>query len=112
MVYVGHLKCPGRKAMRVRLPPSAPFFLDMKEKYAIKRSGIAGLGVFSIAPISQGETVRTFTGTSYDLLGMLRLVDSGDEAGSDPLGVDHNEYLDLDEVSRTFNHSCQLNCYL
>lgn len=84
----------------------------MAEKYVITRSGIAGKGVFATQPIPDGEVVRQFTGTSYDLRGILAIIDAGEEAGADPLGVDDDEYLDLDETSRTFNHSCEPNCYL
>lgn len=84
----------------------------MQEKYRVQKSGIAGKGVFATVPIRKGELVRQFTGMSMNLGEMLRLVDEGKEAGSDPLGVDNDEYLDLDETSRTFNHSCDPNCYL
>lgn len=84
----------------------------MREKYAVARSSIAGKGVFATAPIKQGETVRMFTGASYDLVGILRRIEEGKEAGADPLGVDDDEYFDLDEISRTFNHSCNPNCFM
>jgi hypothetical protein len=43
---------------------------------------------------------------------ILRRVDAGDEEASDPLGIADEEYLDLDELSRTFNHSCAPNAYI
>lgn len=43
---------------------------------------------------------------------MFRAVDSGRENSSDPLLIGEDLYLDLDELSRTFNHSCNPNTYV
>jgi hypothetical protein len=39
-------------------------------------------------------------------------VEDGSESPSDPLQVDIDLYIDLDEVSRSFNHSCDSNAFV
>jgi SET domain-containing protein len=40
------------------------------------------------------------------------LVGEGKEQPSDPFQIDDNEYLDLEETSRSFNHSCDPNIFV
>ncbi|MBI3544348.1 MAG: SET domain-containing protein-lysine N-methyltransferase [Deltaproteobacteria bacterium] len=43
---------------------------------------------------------------------MFRAVDGGRENSADPLLIGADRYLDLDELSRTFNHSCNPNAFI
>lgn len=78
----------------------------------IKRSPIAGKGVFAEKDFTQNELICELTGEECSIEEMIRRVDADEEEGSDPLGVDDETYLDLDEISRTFNHSCAPNAYI
>lgn len=53
-----------------------------------------------------------FHGELCDLAEVIRRADSGKEAPSDPLQIGDDIYLDLDELSRTFNHSCEPNAFV
>lgn len=78
----------------------------------VKKSKIAGKGVFAASDIEQGKTICFFQGEEINLDEMIRRVDEGLENGSDPLGIGEELYLDLDELSRTFNHSCNPNAFI
>lgn len=78
----------------------------------IKKSKIAGNGVFSNKEIKSGQTIYFLEGELCTLDEVIRRVNEGKEEPSDPLEVDDEEYLDLDEISRTFNHSCEPNSYI
>lgn len=41
-----------------------------------------------------------------DVFDLVARVNSGKERANDPLQVGRRTYIDLDDVSRTFNHSC------
>jgi len=78
----------------------------------IKKSKISGKGVFASVDIKKGETICFLQGEEISLKEMIRRVDKGMENGSDPLGIGKELYLDLDELSRTFNHSCDPNAFI
>jgi uncharacterized protein len=79
----------------------------MKENnIEIRKSGISGIGVFAKTLIKKGDRICFMKGELCSIDEMIRRVDEDIEEGSDPLGVDDEIYLDLDELSRTFNHSC------
>src|SRR3989338_9089783 len=78
----------------------------------IRKSKIAGEGVFTDIDIKKEQTICFFEGVQCTLGEMISLVDEGKEEGSDPLGIDDEIYLDLDELSRTFNHSCNPNTFI
>lgn len=82
------------------------------EKFLIKKSAIAGNGVFAGASIKKGERICFLTGEACTLDEIIRRVNAGTEAPSDPLLISDEEYLDLDEPSRTFNHSCDPNGFV
>ena len=62
--------------------------------------------------IKGGETICFLNGESCTLDEVLQRVNDGREAASDPLGVGVDEYLDLEENARTFNHSCEPNSFI
>ena len=84
----------------------------MNDLFEIKESKIAGNGVFSLKKIERGQTICFLTGELCTLDEVIRRCNKGIEEPSDPLEVEDEEYLDLDEVSRTFNHSCNPNSYI
>lgn len=51
-------------------------------------------------------------GEIIDLNEMIRRVENNEEKGSDPLGIDDELYIDMDEIPRAINHSCNPNAFL
>ena len=80
--------------------------------FEIKRSTIAGKGVFAIQNIYRNKTITFLDGELCSLREIIKRVKEGDEHISDPLAVAEEEYIDLDEISRTFNHSCNPNAFI
>lgn len=78
----------------------------------IMRSTIAGHGVFATQPIKKGQRIHTMRGKRMTTLEMFHAVDGGVENSADPLLIGDDLYLDLDELSRTFNHSCNPNAFI
>jgi len=78
----------------------------------VKKSAIAGRGVFATQPIKKGQRIHIMRGKRMTTLQMFRAVDGGVENSADPLLIGDDLYLDLDELSRTFNHSCNPNAYI
>ena len=78
----------------------------------IGKSKIAGKGVFATSAIKKGRRICFLTGELCTLNGILKKVYDREEKSSDPLGVDVEEYIDLDELPRTFNHSCNPNAFI
>lgn len=89
-------------------PPSA----GQRQKLAIKISPIAGHGVFASRAIKKGQRIHVMRGKRMTIHAMFRAVDDGLENSADPLLIGNDLYLDLDELSRTFNHSCKPNAFL
>ncbi|MBI2631885.1 SET domain-containing protein [Candidatus Pacearchaeota archaeon] len=81
-------------------------------KLKIKKSKIAGKGVFTTRRIRGGQTICFLEGELCSLDEMIRRVNEGKEEPSDPLEIGDEEYLDLNEISRTFNHSCDPNAFI
>lgn len=84
----------------------------MNSLLKIKKSKVSGNGVFVTSNINKGKTICFLEGEEIDIYEMLKRIDDGIEAGSDPLQIDNETYLDLDELSRTFNHSCNPNAFI
>ena len=78
----------------------------------IAKSKISGQGVFANININKFQTICFLEGEKIDIYEMMKRIDDGIEAGSDPLQIDDETYLDLDELSRLFNHSCNPNGYI
>lgn len=78
----------------------------------MRGSAIAGHGVFATQPIKKGQRIHIMRGKRMTIQAMFRAVDGGLENSADPLLIGEDLYLDLDELSRTFNHSCKPNAYL
>ena len=83
----------------------------MDELFEVRKSKISGKGVFAKKEIKKNTTICFMTGEQISIEEMIRRVDEDLEYGSDPLGVDDEQYIDLDEIPRSFNHSCEPNSY-
>jgi len=80
--------------------------------FKIKKSKISGKGVFTDKGIMKGQTICFLKGEICSLDEMIKRVKGGREEPSDPLGINEEQYIDLDEFSRTFNHSCDPNAFI
>lgn len=72
-------------------------------------SAISGTGVFAQRAFDPDQRIRRIEGSLHSLEEVLRFAESGEQAGSDVLGVDDGAYLVLSELDRCFNHSCDPN---
>lgn len=87
----------------------------MSKKFEIHKSKVGGNGVFATEDLPKDSFVHTLEGvarTEHD----FDLLPEGEEAYNDPFQIYEGAtemdrvYIDLDELSRTFNHSCDPNC--
>lgn len=81
----------------------------MIQKIKIKDTGKYGKGVFAKENIKRGEIVHILKGEIFDIKDFADRVNSGKEYIDDPFQIGRRTYIDLDELSRTFNHSCNPN---
>ena len=84
----------------------------VQENLEIKKSAISGNGVFAKKAIRRGETICFMQGKSCTLHEMIGIFDDDRKVGSDPLGIDDEMYIDLDELYRSINHSCSPNAFI
>lgn len=84
----------------------------MQEFIEVKDSPIAGKGVFAKKHIPKGQTIHFMGGELCSLDEIIQRVKDGLEESSDPLGIGVEEYIDLDELSRSFNHACNPKTYI
>lgn len=82
------------------------------ELFTAKSSPIAGKGIFASQKILPGQHICYMEGEACALDDLLARIRGGEEVISDPLQVGENEWIDLEETCRTFNHSCNANCYI
>lgn len=78
-------------------------------KFKIGETGKYGNGMFAIENIKSSETIYDFAGQIFTYDEIMDQVNSGEENIDDPLQIDDMLFLNLDETSRTFNHSCDPN---
>ncbi|MGC9031639.1 MAG: SET domain-containing protein [Minisyncoccia bacterium] len=88
--------------------------MDAESDYhlKIKKSKIAGNGVFATKKIKKGKTIIFLNGEICSSLEISKRIIKNEEAPSDPLQIDEKTYIDLNEISRTFNHSCSPNAFI
>lgn len=82
----------------------------INERLAIQNTSKYGKGVFAIKDIKKGEVVWILAGRRMDIKDLVNKVNKGNELIDDPFQIGRRTYLDLDNVSRTFNHSCDPTC--
>jgi SET domain-containing protein len=80
--------------------------------FQIQNSTIAGVGVYATSAISAGTIICIMSGEHIDFDEAVNRVKNGIEMESDPLATSMSTYIDLDETSRSFNHSCEPNAYI
>lgn len=79
-------------------------------KLEIKNNQKTGRGVFAGENINNGQIIRIFTGEICTNDKICKRIKEGKEKEDDPLQVDIDEFLDIDdEISYCFNHSCDPN---
>lgn len=83
-----------------------------KNNLEIRESNISGKGVYAKKDIKKGDRICFMEGEIMDIHEMIKRVENDFEEGSDPLGVDDNMYMDLEEFYRCINHSCSPNAFI
>ncbi|MFA5745065.1 MAG: SET domain-containing protein-lysine N-methyltransferase [Candidatus Paceibacterota bacterium] len=79
------------------------------KKLVIKSTKKYGNGVFATEEIKKGEVIHVLSGQRMDSVEMAKRVNSKKEYIDDPFQIGKRTYIDLNEFSRTFNHSCDPN---
>jgi uncharacterized protein len=77
--------------------------------FEVKNTKKYGKGVFATRDIKKGTIIHLLDGERLTLGQLANKVKDGDEDLNDPLQIGKRTYIDLDEISRTFNHSCDPN---
>lgn len=80
-----------------------------KNRFIIKNTRKYGKGVFASENIGKGDVIHILSGERLDIKDVVKRVLAGGELIDDPLQIGRRTYLDLDQLSRTFNHSCDPN---
>src|ERR1019366_2835844 len=75
----------------------------------LRHTGKFGKGVFTGGNIEKGSVIHMCSGDTVALNELVQRVNSGKERIDDPLQVGMRTYIDLDDFSRSFNHSCSPN---
>lgn len=68
-----------------------------------------GKGVYALRNIKSGEVIHVLSGEIISFEECIKRIRGGKEAQTDSLQIDLEMDMDLDELSRTFNHSCNPN---
>ena len=69
-----------------------------------------GNGVFTKIDFKTGDFVCRLTGDRLTSKQIDRRIEAGQETCDDPLQISRRMYIDLDELPRSINHSCDPNC--
>lgn len=80
--------------------------MNIKDNLIIKDTGKYGNGVFATKDIKEGEIIYELSGEIISFDESIRRIRIGEERQDDSLQVGLELDMDLDEFSRTFNHSC------
>ena len=75
-------------------------------RLTVRDIGKYGKGVFAGRDIQKKEFIHTLDGPQVSLKQLVARVLAGKEDINDPLQVGRRTYVDLDKISRIFNHSC------
>lgn len=79
------------------------------KNFVIKDTGRYGNGVFARKNFKKGEIIKVFRGEEISFDECIKRIKKGTEKQSDSLQIDLEIDLDLDELSNSFNHSCDPN---
>ena len=77
--------------------------------FDIRSTGRYGVGAYAARDIKQGTIIHVLSGITVSGAESVRRIKSDEEQIDDPLQVGVRTYLDLDEISRSINHSCNPN---
>jgi hypothetical protein len=72
----------------------------------VKNTNKYGKGVFAGEDIKKGTIIYVLDGERVDVEDVVNRVNSDSENIDDPFQIGKRTYIDLNELSRTFNHSC------
>lgn len=78
-------------------------------KLEIRNTKNYGLGVFAREEIPGGEAIMVLDGEILSFDEIMGRIGLDEENIDDPLQIDEWLFIDMDEVSRSFNHSCEPN---
>ncbi|EKD70546.1 MAG: nuclear protein SET [uncultured bacterium] len=81
-------------------------------KTVTRHSSISGKGTFITENVRAGEFIKQLTGEPVPVNQILQICAERGVSWDDPLQIDENTYLILDEYSTTINHSCDPNVCL
>lgn len=79
-------------------------------RFKIKQTSKKGKGVFTTKNFRAGDFVCVLSGERMTSKKIDARIDAGEETCDDPLQISRRMYIDLDELPRTINHSCNPNC--
>ncbi|MBI5847521.1 MAG: SET domain-containing protein-lysine N-methyltransferase [Nitrospirae bacterium] len=75
----------------------------------IRETARHDMGSFACQQIAQGQVIKVLDGEVLTFAECTERIKSGAENIDDPLQIEDDLFLDLDELSRVFNHSCDPN---
>jgi len=78
-------------------------------KFDIRRSKIGGKGCFATKDINKEEVIKRLSGEVVSRTEINKRILKGIERIDDPLQIGDDLFIDLDEPSYFFNHSCNPN---
>jgi SET domain-containing protein len=78
-------------------------------KFEIKDAGQKGKGGYATDKISKGELIIEFKGENVTKDEINHRISSGVENVDDPLQIDDDVFIDLNNSAYYFNHSCEPN---
>ncbi len=78
--------------------------------FKIKLTSKKGHGVFAKKNFKAGSLVCVLSGDRLTSKQIDIRIEAGEETCDDPLQISRRMYIDLDELPRTINHSCDPNC--
>ncbi len=79
------------------------------EKFEIKEARTKGKGAYATAKLQKGELIIEFTGEKFTKNEINHLIAEEKENLDDPLQIDDDIFLDIDNSAYYFNHSCEPN---
>lgn len=92
------------------------YWLRKKElvinKLIIRRSNISGEGTYAATAIKKQEFIRRLSGELIVTNNIDEIIDERKLRIEDPLQIDVNKFLILDNESRLINHSCHPNAII
>lgn len=83
--------------------------MSRTKKFVSRDTNLYGKGMYATKDIKKGEVIHILDGKKMSIRDFIESVNSDKENIDDPLQVGLRTYINLDEISRTFNHSCNPN---